>query len=169
MYEIGTVVIYGSEGACKITEITNLRFGVSSEEAPYYVLSPISNPSSKVFVPKNNEILVSRMQKVLSVAEIKKMISEPLELPKWIKDNRQRNKAFKDILASYDRKQILALARLLHKTKLEGGTEKRLFSSDEEMLKKTTKILHSEFSLVLEIDLEEVIPFIFGEIDCVEK
>ncbi len=169
MYKIGSVVIYGSEGACKITEIKKMKFGVSSEEASYYVLSPISNPSSKVFVPQNNEILVSRMQKVLSSSEIRKMISEPLELPKWINDNRQRNKSFKDILASYDRKQILALAKLLCKTKSEGGAEKRLFSSDEEMLKKSIKILHSEFSIVLDITLEEMIPFIFGQIECSEK
>ena len=36
-------------------------------------------------------------------------------------------------------------------------------------LNKTVKILHSEFSLVLNISPEEVFPFIFGEIDCEEK
>lgn len=167
MYEIGTVVIYGSEGACKIIEIKNLCFGGASQESSYYILSPIANPSSRVFVPCDNEKLVSKMQKVLSCEEIKDMISEESNDIEWIKDNRQRNKTFKEILLTYDRRQILALTKLLYKTKL--NSESRLFTSDEEMLKKTVKILHSEFSLVFDISIDEVIPFIFNEINCPEK
>ena len=47
--------------------------------------------------------------------------------------------------------------------------KKRLYTSDEEMLKKIIKILHSEFSSVIKIEPEEVMPFIFGEIECEEK
>ena len=63
MYKIGTVVVYGSEGVCEITEITSMKFANSENESLYYVLSPVSSRGSKVFVPCDNEALVSKMQK----------------------------------------------------------------------------------------------------------
>ncbi|MBQ9703396.1 MAG: CarD family transcriptional regulator [Clostridia bacterium] len=169
MYEVGTVVIYGSEGVCRISEIADVRFTGMEEARPYYILTPISNPTSKVYVPCENEMLVSKMKRVLSYSEIKEMISEDFSLPEWIDDNRLRNKYFKEILLSYDRKKILALAKLLYLAKNGKEQKKRLYTSDEEMLKKIIKILHSEFSSVIKIEPEEVMPFIFGEIECEEK
>ncbi len=169
MYKIGTVVVYGSEGVCEITEITSMKFANSENESLYYVLSPVSSRGSKVFVPCDNEALVSKMQKVLTSAEIKEMIRTSNEYPEWINDNRQRNRLFKEILMSYDRKKILCLAKLLHTIKTDDSDSRRLLTSDEEILKKIIKILHSEFSIVLDISPDEIIPYIFGEITCNEK
>ena len=105
----------------------------------------------------------------MSAEEIIKMIKSSDELPEWIDDNRQRNKAFKEILNTYDRKQILCLAKLLCIVKEEKSDKRKLYSSDEELLKKILKILHSEFSIVFEISLEEISQFIFGKIDCPKR
>ena len=48
MYDVNATIIYGSEGVCKVTEIRNMKFGEFDEMAPYYILSPISNPTSKI-------------------------------------------------------------------------------------------------------------------------
>ena len=70
---------------------------------------------------------------------------------------------------SYDRKKILCLAKLLYTIKTDDSDSRRLLTSDEEILKKIIKILHSEFSIVLDISQDEIIPYIFGEITCNEK
>ena len=169
MYTVGSVVIYGSEGVCKIKEIQENRFGDMQSSRLYYVLSPISNNGTKIYVPCDNELLVSKIMKVMSKEEIKELIKEDVPEAEWISDNRQRNKAYKDILQTYDRKQILSLCKLLYTIKKEQNTTKRLYASDEEIYKKAIKILHSEFSAVLNIEPDDVMPFVFGEIDCEEK
>lgn len=166
MYEIGSLVVYGSDGVCKVTEIVENSFTGKNDLRKYYVLAQISNPAYKVFVPCDNEILVSRMQKILSAEEIAEMIKESNDLPEWISDNKVRTKVFKEIMSTYDRKKILALAKLLYVTKSKLADKKKLFASDEELLRKIIRILHSEFSLVYEIEEDQVIPFIFQEIEC---
>lgn len=167
MYTVGTVVIYGSEGACKITEIKENCFG-NTDNRLYYVLTPVIG-GGKIFVPCDNEILVSRMKKVLSHNEIKELISTDTPEIEWITDNRQRNRAYKEMLQSYDRVKALALARLLYGIKINREDNRRLYASDEEILKKAIKLLHSEFSAVLKIEPEEIMPFILGKIFCEEK
>lgn len=169
MYTVGSLVIYGSEGVCRIGEIQENRFGDMQSSRLYYVLSPVSANGTKIYVPCDNKLLVSKMKKVMSKEEIKRFINEDVPEIEWIEDNRQRNKAYKDILQTYDRKQILSLCKLLYTIKSGQGTTKRLYASDEEIYKKAIKILHSEFSSALNIELEEVMPFVLGELDCVEK
>ena len=40
MYKIGSIVVYGTEGLCKICDITERTFGKETSE--YYVLSPLA-------------------------------------------------------------------------------------------------------------------------------
>ena len=47
----------------------------------------------------------------------------------------------------------------MSKREKEQDVTKRLYASDEEIYKKVIKILHSEFSAVLKIEPEEVMPF----------
>ena len=49
MYKKGDTVLYVSEGVCKITDITEKKFGDDSIE--YYILTPVFNNRSTFFVP----------------------------------------------------------------------------------------------------------------------
>ena len=169
VYKIDDVVVYGCEGICKIAEITEMSFGSDDKKSQYYILTPISSKGAKVFVPCDNEMLVSKMQNVLSAKDIEEMISSVDELPEWISDNRNRNKAFKEILQTYDRKKILSLAKLLCIVKKEKDPQRRMLASDEEILKKVIRILHAEFSMALKIEIDQVVPYIFKEIKCEQK
>lgn len=75
MFEKDTIVIYGVEGICKITDIANMTFGGFNESKDYYILVPVSNPTHKVYVPPDSEYLVAKMQKLLSYDEIISLIS----------------------------------------------------------------------------------------------
>ena len=82
MYSIGEIVLYGSNGVCEITEITTKKIGKDSIE--YYVLKPVCSDSSTLFVPTQNEMLVSRMRVVLSSDEIKDILSQKTNNEIWI-------------------------------------------------------------------------------------
>ena len=88
MYSIGEIVLYGSNGVCEITEITTKKIGKDSIE--YYVLKPVCSDSSTLFVPTQNEMLVSRMRVVLSSDEIKDILSQKTDNEIWIDNKAER-------------------------------------------------------------------------------
>lgn len=61
MYKIGELFVYGSRGACKIIDIKNEKFGNS--EKTYYILMPFFDSKETIFVPVDNEKLVSKNEK----------------------------------------------------------------------------------------------------------
>ena len=163
MFKIGDTVVYGTEGVCTVTDISKNDFSNMETERLYYILTPKSHNGGKIYVPCDNELLVSRMKNIMTKSEIKKIIKDDSIIPQWIDDNRQRNRVFKDIIATYDRKQIFGLAKLLCKVKKDSNGKRRLYASDEEILKKLLFIIFSELSLVIEIEYENVSDIILGE------
>ena len=59
MFAVNDIVHYGGSGLCLILEIATLRFGRIREK--YYVLKPLYGDSSYIYVPVENEALVSKM------------------------------------------------------------------------------------------------------------
>lgn len=170
MFEIGSVVIYGIEGVCKITDIANMTFEGFNESKEYYILVPTSNTTHKVYVPTDSEYLVAKMQKLLSYEEIKQLINEENNEIEWVNDNKIRNKHFKEIIASYDRRKIFMLTKLIYNAKIgKIDNVKKLYASDEEILKKLVRILHSELSYVVSLEESDILPFINGEVDFPKK
>ena len=67
MYSVNEKIHYGGSGVCVIQEIATMRFGRTREK--YYVLKPVYQNSSVIYVPVENEALVSKMRPVLSREE----------------------------------------------------------------------------------------------------
>lgn len=169
MFAVNDIILYGLNGACKITDITKREIGGRTVE--YYVLRPIYSNASTIFVPTNNENLTSRMRQVLSAAEIHALIqSMPQEKSVWIEDENQRREAYKEILSNGDRQELIRLikALYLHQKELQ-QIGRRLHISDERFLKDAERLLYDEFALVLSIKPEQVLPFIMEQIDLAEK
>lgn len=170
MLKIGSIIVYGTEGVCKVTDVQKMSFSTLDEPKDYYILVPESNNSSKLYLPKDNEKLMSRVKKLLTYKEIKELIASDDNDLEWIDDSKLRNKYYKEILSSCDRNKIFALAKQLYLIKSGKLLVAKAFTSwMEDMLKKTAQILYQEFSYVTVISYDEILPFIVGEIDCPEK
>lgn len=168
MHNVDDMVMYGSQGICKIVEISEQDlFGDTSE---YYVLKPLYDEKSTVFIPTQNESLTSKMKKILSQEEIYSLIKEmPDEDDIWIENETQRREKYKEILSAGDRFDLVRLIRDLslrkQAQKLKG---KKLHLSDERFMNEAEKMICEEFSHVLQINKAEVIPFIFDTIPMAE-
>lgn len=164
MYQAGETVFYGTEGVCRVEEVREMKVG--GETAAYYVLRPIYREGSTVFVPLKNELLVSRMRPLLTVEEIDRMIDEVNEEDAdWIDDASERKAAFQRVLLSADRRELLAMVRLLLLRRQNLQTcGKRLRMSDEQMLRDAEKLLDEEFSVVLNVKPREVPEYIRGKL-----
>ncbi|MBQ6431925.1 MAG: CarD family transcriptional regulator [Oscillospiraceae bacterium] len=160
MYQVGETVFYGTEGVCRVEEIREMK--VNREAAEYYVLRPVYREGSTVFVPVQNELLVSRMRPLLTRKQIEKMIDKVNEKDEdWIDDASERKAAFQQILLSGDRQELLSMVRVLYLRRHNLQTVgKRLRTNDEQMLRDAQKLLDDEFSVVLGIKPREVPEYI---------
>lgn len=166
MYQIGDMVLYGMEGVCEITGKEHRA--TAGVEGDYYVLKPVENGQSTVWVPAGNPQLVHKMRKLLSAQEvyqlIHKMASQPV-MP-WEDNDRARRDHFQEILRSGDRISLISMIRTLYLHQQELAAKgKKIHLSDEKQMKEAEKQLHEEFAHVLHIDRDQVVPFIVREIE----
>lgn len=168
-FNINDTVLYCAHGVCKISEITAKRFNGRTIE--YYVLKPVYNDSSTIFVPTDNDALTDKMHRILSADEIYSLIkSMPDEEQIWIEDERERRDRYKEILSGSDRTELIRLIKTLHlRQQARSGRKKRLHMADEKFLKDAEKLLHEEFAHVLSIRCEQVLPFILKQIEVDER
>lgn len=167
MLEKDKLVVYGGEGVFKIADIELMSFSVNEEKREYYILESISNKSSRLFIPVDNSLLCNRIKPVISYSELIKLlntVSEPFE---WLEDNKLRGKAYKDAINEYDRVTLIKIIKCLHSIKTgKNLSVSRLYSVDEEALRRISHSLFSEFSVNVSLTFDELIPFICGDITC---
>ena len=170
MFQVNESVLYGIQGVCKIVEITKKNFGQTPVE--YYVLRPVyDGKDTRVFVPTQNEELTSRMRRVLSPEEAHKIVSRiPREEPIWVEEENERKVRYKEILAGGDCRELIRMikALYLHSRSLQ-EKGKKLHLSDKHFLKDAEKALYDEFAHVLKLQRDEVLPFIFEQIQAPEE
>jgi len=165
MYETNEFVLYGAHGVCEVAEITEKELNGSAVE--YYVLKPVYDPNSTIFVPLHNAKLTDKMRYVLSAEEIYELIQEmPDENTIWIEEESKRREQYKKILEVGDRKGLVCLIKTLYlrQQKLkEGG--KKLHMAEDRFMKDAEKMLFEEFAHVLTIERDQVLPFIMDQME----
>lgn len=154
--KIGTYVMYGKTGVCLVKEKTVISGG------QYYVLCPISDSRSSVYVPCDNETLVARMCPLLTREEIDSLLSSADEVKlTWIDDRNERGMLYRTILSGGDRRERIRLLCCLMRKKLERmEIGKRLSTMDENTLQECVRLVQEEFCMVLGIEAREVGPYI---------
>lgn len=160
MFQVNDIVLYGTNGVCKLVDIDVRDCGGRMVE--YYILKPIYASNSTVFVPVNNEKLTSKMRYVLTKEEIDEKIRLiPESSPGWIDDERTRKERFKDIVSRADTFELIQLIKtLLEHQEAVMARGKKLHVADERMLQEAEKMICDEFSYVLGISKEEVPSYI---------
>ncbi|MBE6576929.1 MAG: hypothetical protein E7653_02170 [Ruminococcaceae bacterium] len=172
MFEIGSRVVYRAEGVCVVSDIRNENFGTIGKEEQYYILTPINDGRSTVFVPLANELLVGYMRELMSAEEINAMVDEIREERlEWPTDNRARNNVFKETLALGERRQLCVLVNTVtEKLEKAAALGKKAGTTDLGVLHKALTMLYEEFSATTDIDTpEKILPLLRGEIKLGEK
>lgn len=169
MFELNDTVLYGSEGVYRISEIKEMDF--KEPAADYYVLKSLHSSTATIFVPVDNEALAAKMRRVLSPEEIYNMIrSMPEETSIWIEDESERSREYKEILLKGDHRALGKLIKTLYSHQQEQKKiGKNLHKADERFLKDAKKLLYNEFAYVLDIEPEQVLPFIQEQIEVAEN
>lgn len=148
-------VVYGANGVCEIEGVIRQKFGANSSAKDYYVLRPVYEASSKVYVPVNSSAATERMRPILSKKEIDETILSALDGKiEWIGDHKKRSEQFHQILSRRDNKEILQMISCLYLHAKE--SEKGLTSSNANILRTAQNIIEQEFAFSLNLKPEEV-------------
>lgn len=161
-FDIGDNIIYGGNGLCKISEIKDMSF---FNEAPkkYYVLEPMFvKNASTMYVPLDNDIMVGKMQNVITVDEAMDLIKSLNSCDTtWIEDRNVRKDTFNSIIAKGHRKDIMKVIKTILNHKDEISKEgKRLNMQDDKALTEAMNRINCELAFVLDMDIEEVPAFV---------
>jgi len=165
-FQVGDHVLYGKTGLCRIDDIAQLSFS-HLEEKQFYILHPLSDPNSQIFVPCDSECLVSKMHHLMSREEIHEiLISSRGNMLCWVEDKHERNAAFQKILSGGDRKELLMMISCIYQKKQERiANGKRLWISDENMLRIAEKMIEEEFSFTLGIPSAQIGSYIKARLE----
>ncbi len=164
--KVGTHVLYGKMGVCLVKEITRMSYGVGVGDE-YYVLAPISDSRSSIYVPCANEELVARMCPLLSRDEIDALLTgDDVSEMTWVDDRNERGALYRSVTGGRDRRALIRLIRCLYRKKEERlAAGKHLSSMDEAALQECVRLVEEEFSMVLSIPRRDVERYVEDRID----
>lgn len=160
MYSVNEKIHYGGSGVCMIQEIATMRFGRTRER--YYVLKPVYQNSSVIYVPVGNPELVAKMRPVLSREEVDSLIEGMPGIPTaWEDDPQLRKASFDALLRSHECRSLIVIIKTLnaHKERRQADG-KTLHVADETYLREAQRLLYDEFAGALNIQPAQVHDYI---------
>ena len=166
MFQVKDVILYGTQGVCEITGTEEKSVG--GKKRTYFILKPVSDKGSTVFVPTDNELALRKMRRLLTGEEIHRLIdSLPEEGGLWIDNENERRELFKSVLSEGDPRELIRMVKAIHLHKTRREAEgKRLHMSDERFFKDAEQVLCNEFQYVLGIgDKESMLAYIFSRLE----
>ncbi len=160
MFSIDDYVVYKTNGVCQITGIKKETFGNETKE--YYILTTVYGNPSNVYVPVDNEVLVGKMKKVISVEKIHDILGKSQNLNvDWIDNDRERSEKYSSMVSEGEPSLLFSLVKTLYEHKKEVEKAGRKFrATDKRIMDSAEKILHEEFAMALDIEPDMVAPFI---------
>ena len=161
--EKGGILIYGVHGICRVEDVRTEIFGQIKGE--YYVLRPVYEEKETIYLPVQNEKLLSKVTELVSPEDILELVSLMPSEKDWIEDDRKRNDNYQKILEERDRTALAKTVKGLELRKQEMEKQgKRLHVWDEEMRKKALKMLYEEISLIFDLERKDLVGFLFSKV-----
>lgn len=172
MFEVGSYVSYRAEGVCVIIDIRTEAFNALGKSEEFYILAPLKDMNSVLYVPLGNDRLTSKMLPLLSADGICALADELRETRmEWINDSRARNSALREMLAAGGRRDLMILVNTII-DRIERAEEigRNITAGDANILARAKKMLLDEFSVTSDIDsVEALMAVLSGERRCLPR
>ena len=165
MYHVNDRIHYGGSGVCTVQDITTMRFGRTREQ--YYVLKPLHQNASVIYVPVNNEALTAKMRPVITQEEVTRLIEQmPAIETVWTDDIQERKATFDTLLRNNNCTDLIKIIKtLFQQKKRRQAIGKALHVSDENYLREAQRLLYDEIAGVMGINPNEVNAYIMARVD----
>lgn len=157
MYKIDEYLVY-RKSVCQVKEIKE-KAGTK-----YYQLVPIDDASLKIEVPVEDKDKVLR--NLITKEEIENLIKNMPNIELIDCNDRMIELEYRNLLATGNREDIIKViktAYLRNKTRLDN--KKKISEKDMTYLEKAEKLLYNEFSVVLNLSLEDTKQYIINKVE----
>lgn len=165
MFEKGELIMCGGHGVCRVVNVTGNPIDRSDKIRKYYVLDPVFEKASTIYMPVDNEKVV--MRRILTKEEAEELAGQISEIDiVWIQEEKSREQMYKEAIRTYDCRSLVQIIKTLYlrkQSRLKEG--KKVLSSDEQYMRKAEELLYSEMSLALSIPKGEVEAYIRKKVD----
>lgn len=156
MYEIGELIIYGSNGVCKVEDIGVPNIPGINVDKVYYTLKQVYQ-DGKIFTPVDTNVF---MRPVLSYGEVQDLIELIPSMQKdlvYDKNARVVEDFYKKFLETHNCSDLLKLVKMLYEKKESILNNKKKPSQiDEKFMNIAENLVNEEFSVVLGIEKDDV-------------
>ena len=166
MFQMNDVIVYGTQGVCEITGTEEKV--ISGKRKTYFVLKPVGENGSTIFVPTDNEAVLGKIRRLLTKDQIHQLIdSMGTDDALWMDDENARRELYKSILAKGEHAELIKMIKAIYIHKKQREAEgKRLHMSDERFFKDAEQLLNNEFQYVLKLHSKEaLLAYIFDRIE----
>lgn len=147
-------------GVCLVKDIVHPDLPNVDKDRLYYLLTPINNNRSKLYVPIDDDS--HGMRKALTAKEAKAVIDNiPSVEAAWIANDKMREQTYKDALQSCDPNALVSIIKNLYlrrKKRYEQG--KKSTATDERYFKMAEDALYAELAFALGKEKGEMRQFI---------
>ena len=147
-------VVYASNGICLIEDIKKMSFVRGEPEKLYYILKPLNDKNSTIYIPQDNEILLGKIRSIVTKCEIEAIITDVKKNDiEWIEDRKLRGARYREIFANPHPAVLLPLIKGISKKNLELlELGKKLASADKEAFESSLRYVKDEFAFALGIE-----------------
>ena len=163
MFEIGDYVVNVTNGICKIDSTLKMDLSGSGVEKEYFLLVPIKEASSKVYIPV--ETAETRMRHVMTEDEAKRVVNTIPEVEALVVENEKlREATYKEAIKSTKPEQLVGILKTLYRRRNERLAQgKNTTAVDDRYFKMAENQLHGELAFVLGMDKAEI-PAMIAEV-----
>lgn len=165
MFKVGDLILYGSTGVCRITDITARDLSCEDEDQLFYTLIPLYQ-NVTISTPVNNTRIF--MRPIISKDEAERLIA----MIPTIRAEAYHSQILQELtehyeksLKTYDCTELIELTMSIYAKKQYVEHQKRKFGAvDERFMKRAEGLLFGELAAALDIPKESVPDYIVGRI-----
>lgn len=154
MYSIGDCVVYSNNGICRIEDIVMMN--MQGEDKNYYLLIPLKEKSSKIYLPIDNSTgrirLAMNKEQAMQLVDFIEKIEEI-----HIENDKDREAVYRDAYMSNDICKVISVLKVIFRRKVERQKNgKKSTVLDDKYYNLLKEQLYGELSYALGVEKEEV-------------
>ncbi len=155
-FNVDDLIVYGSNGVCKVLKISKLEIGGAEDDKLYYTLEPVYQKGTVIYTPVDNKKVI--MRTVMTKEEAYELIAQLDEIdPLEAENEKALEQLYKECIGKYDGIECFKVIKTLYMKRLERLQEgKKVTATDSRYLHIAEESLFGELSIALDMPKEKI-------------
>ncbi len=155
MFKIGDFVVKPNTGICKIKDVVYMSLS-GKEKKQYYMLMPLEDTRSVLYVSIDADR--TRLRPIMTKEDAQAFISKIKDIDAvWVPNDKIRDQQYKSAFQTNEPEALVAVIKNLNnRSRIRLAQGKKITLTDERYFKQAEKVLYTELSISLGIEIEDV-------------